>query len=999
MVSEEISHYRIVRKLGAGGMGEVYLAEDLILNRKVAIKMLPSRSLGNEQAKRRLFREAQAAATLDHPNICPIHEVGEEGDSSFIVMQYVEGNTLASAIRNNPLSPAEIVDIGVQTAAALAEAHSHGIIHRDIKPQNIIVTPRGQVKVLDFGLAKIVADQTALTTSPTESRLTDTGEVVGTVGYMSPEQLKDLPIDARSDLFSLGVTLYECATGSSAFSGSSKIQISLQVIQFDPPRPSLRNPEIPFGLDKIILKAMAKDPYLRYQSAGELLADLLGLQKSIQEGTASQTRQLTPEPGSSRRTFAGSLQGKFLKAPTRIKIGFLVVALVAAGVLAAIGIRRSPYQPAPEARGWYERGADAIRAGAYYQASKSLERSVQIDNRFALAHARLADAYLEMDFVDRAMEELLHAMSLVPDRSSLTSGDALYLDAIAATVRRDFPSAIEHYGKIAQQAADNDRAAAYVDLGRAYEKNENISRAIEYYAQATKADPQSAAAFLRLAVLYGRSQDLKNATDALDKAETIYQAMSSEEGLTEVLYQRGALLSRMRKLPEAQNQLEAALQKSQSLDNKYQSVRTQLQLSTVYAAQGNTQKAKDTATSAIALAQANKIRNLATNGLIDLGDTLRFRGEFKEAANYFTQALEFAQTDRARRTEARAKYFLGAVSLPQGEIDKAIPLLEEALEFYQTAGYRLETSNALLMLGRAHRDKGEYDVALDTFEKLLKLARDLGDPAREAAVQSSIGILLGIEQERYGEALPHFDESYKINELRGAKADMGYNQTNRATLLWQLGRYDEARHALDSALKIADQPEAGYKLIAAWAHATDSQMELSRLQFDQAKAKGERALELAGTQAKDLVLAAKYTIGLAQAYSGAPQPAKKLCEEAVTLAREVKSPRMISSALLALAEVLLKANDAEGARANAQQAQALFAKAGQQDSEWRALLIAARAAKLSGNSEAREYASRADNLYNGLRERLGAEAFDTYRRRPDIMAYRNQLTEFLARSK
>jgi len=999
LVSEEISHYRIVKKLGAGGMGEVYLAEDLMLNRKVAIKMLPSRSLGNEQAKRRLLREARAAATLDHPNICPIHEVGEEGDSFFIVMQYLEGRTLSNAIRDNPLRPSEIVDIGIQTAAALDEAHAHGIIHRDIKPQNIIVTPRGQVKVLDFGLAKIVPNEQSVHASPTDSRLTDTGEIVGTVGYMSPEQLKDLPIDARSDLFSLGVTLYECATGKVAFSGSSKIQISLQVIQFDPPRPSQRNAEIPTGLDEIILKAIAKEVEFRYQTAREMLEDLEDLQSSITDGSASKTRQFTPEPGSSRRTFGASLKGTVRKAPTRIKIGLLLT-LLAAGVFAAVSIlRSSPYQPSPEARRWYELGTDAIRAGAYYQASKSLERSVQIDDKYPLAHARLADAYLEMDYVDRAMEEQLRAMSLVPNRSALRGTDALYFDAIAATVGRDFSKAIELYGRIADQATDNDKAAAYVDLARAYEKNDNLKKATEYCVQATIADSQSAAAFLRLAILYGRSQDLKSASEAFDRAESIYEAMSNEEGLTEVLFQRGALLSKMRKLPEARRELERAFENSKRLDNKYQTVRTQLQLSTVYAAEGNTQRAKETATNAIAFAQANKIRNLATNGLLDLGETLRFRGEFNDAANYFRQALDFAQTDRARRTEARAKLLLGAVSLPQGKINEAIPLLEDALAFFQTAGYRLETSNALLMLGRAHRDKGEYEIALDTFEKLLKLARDLGDPAREAAVQSSIGILLGVEQERYAEALPHVDESYKINELRGSKVDMGYSQTNRATLLWQLGRYEEAREALDKALQIADQPEASYKLITAWVYVTDSQMALSRLNFAEAGAKGRQALELAGTEVKDLVIVAKYTIGLSQAYLGAPQPGRKSCEEAVALAKEVNSPRMISSALLALAEVLLKVNDLEGSLGNALQAQALFAKAGQQDSEWRAFLIAARAAKISGKPDARDYATRADNLYNGLRDRFGEESFDTYQRRPDIVAYRNQMNEILSRSK
>ncbi|HYV07154.1 MAG TPA: serine/threonine-protein kinase, partial [Blastocatellia bacterium] len=532
MVSEEISHYRIIKRLGAGGMGEVFLAEDVILHRKVAIKMLPSKSIKNEQAKKRLFREARAAATLDHPNICPIHEIGEDGDSAFIVMQYVEGMTLASTIQDNPLSPLEIVDIGIQAAEALAEAHSHGIIHRDIKPQNMMLTPRGQLKVLDFGLAKILEDERAIQNHELDSRLTDTGEILGTVGYMSPEQLKDLPLDSRSDLFSLGVTLYECATGKAAFSGSTRIQICLQVIQFDPPRPSHLNPDIPFELDNLILKALAKDADARYQSADELRADLLSLREALQDGSAYNTQPLTPAPGSFPPQRAISLSGKFRKAALRTRIGLLLVPLVIIGVFLGIRVSQpSAYQPSTDAKRWYDRGTTAIREGAYYQASKSLENAVNLDSQFALAHARLAESYVEIDYTDRAKEELIRAVSLVRDRAALRNVDGLYLDAIEATVRRDFASAIDSYQKIAQEASDLEKSSAYVDVGRSYEKNENIDKAIEYYSEAAKADPQSATAVLRLAILYGRRQDLKNATEAFDKAETIYHDMSIQEGV------------------------------------------------------------------------------------------------------------------------------------------------------------------------------------------------------------------------------------------------------------------------------------------------------------------------------------------------------------------------------------------------------------------------------------------------------------------------------------
>ncbi|HJZ68426.1 MAG TPA: tetratricopeptide repeat protein [Blastocatellia bacterium] len=994
MVSQQLSHYRIIGKLGVGGMGEVFLAEDMKLERKVAIKMLPAKSLTDGHAKKRLFREAKAAATLDHPNICAIHEVSEEGDSLFIVMQYVDGATLSKKIKDNPLSPAEVVDIGIQVAGALVEAHSHGIIHRDVKPQNVIITPRGQVKVLDFGLAKQVRGAETLDVEArTESRLTEEGQVVGTAGYMSPEQLRGENIDARSDLFSLGVTLYECATGKPAFSGNSVIEISSQVLQVEPQRPSRVNQDVPRGLEEIILKAMAKDIQTRYQSADALLEDLRKLRAALTDGSGFRTRAMTGGLNSLPMTVA--LTGALQK--TRVKFAGLVVLISILGIWGALQfLRPSPHQPSKQASSWYERGTDEIRAGTYYQASKNLEQSVENDPSYALAHARLAEAYVEIDNTDKAMSELLRALSLAPDRSALSTVDAMYLDGIAATVRRDFAAAIDYYGKIADRSSSAEKSNAYVDLGRAYEKSENIDKAIEYYSQAAKLNSQSAPAFLRLGILYGRRQDLKDATDAFDKAEAIYGVMSNQEGQAEVLFQRGALSSKMRKLADAKAQLEKALEISKGATNKYQYVKTQLQLSSVYEAEGNTERAKEIATEAINAAQSNKIRSLETSGLMDLGFLFLSRGEFDEAGKRFRQALDYAQADKARRAEARARYLLGSLNLKQGNLDDAISFLQQANEFYKSAGYRLESSNALLLTARANRVKGQYETALQAFEQVRDIAKQLGDPAREASSLSSIALTLG-ELERYTEALARLDESLKINESLGAKVDAGYDQMNRSGLLWQLGRYQEARLALDQASSIANRPEDSYKLVLARVYLTESQMALSERRFAEARSKGQQALDVAGSQAKDLACPAKYTTALAQALSGGAQQAQKLCEDAVALARDVNSPRQLSSALLALAEVFLLRDDARGALSNALQAQTMFSQSAQRDSEWRALLIAARASQLAGDkSAAQSYASRAESLCSGLWQVWGADAYKSYLRRPDIQNYRKQLALILS---
>src|SRR3989304_10468293 len=235
---QTILHYRILEKIGKGGMGEVYKAEDLKLGRQVAIKVLPADATQDKKAKRRLLQEARAASALNHPNIITIHSIEEAEGLDFIVMEYVEGETMESMIKRGPLEASQLLDLGSQAADALFAAHAAGLIHRDIKPSNILVTPRGQAKILDFGLAKIVqlADE-KLSGQDTLSRLTRTGMIVGTIAYMSPEQTRGESLDFRTDIFSLGCVLYEAATGKVPFSGPSVLSVLHEIATADPPGP------------------------------------------------------------------------------------------------------------------------------------------------------------------------------------------------------------------------------------------------------------------------------------------------------------------------------------------------------------------------------------------------------------------------------------------------------------------------------------------------------------------------------------------------------------------------------------------------------------------------------------------------------------------------------------------------------------------------------------------------------------------------------------------
>ena len=584
LADQHLAHYKILTQLGAGGMGEVYLAQDTTLDRKVAIKVLPEQLAADDQARRRLLREARAAATLDHPNICSIYEVGESSGRSFIVMQYVDGETLDARMRKKPLALSQILPIAEQVADALAEAHAQGIIHRDIKPANIMVSTRDQPKVMDFGLAKSLPRALG-NEAETQSMLTDPGTVLGTLPYMSPEQVRGEDLDLRTDLFSFGTMLYEMVSGRQPFvvAGGSAAATASAILTHEP-LPLVRfAPDVPDELQRIVRKCLAKAREQRYHSARDLQIDLQNirrqhessqLQKSIPPANVSQPDELVVQTkprvtSHSRRLVVASIAlVALLAAALAYFLVFQRGRSVAAPTIQSLAVLPLSNLSGDSTQEYFADGmtealtTELARLGAlrvisrtsamqYKGAHKSIPEiagELNVDGIVEGSVVRSGDRVkIDVKLIRAGVDQSLWAQTYIRDLTDIL--------VLQSDVARDIAKQVQIQLSAATAArlatATKVNAAAHDDYlrGRFYwskGEREDLDTARKYFEQALQKDPNYAPAFAGLADYYSVLPFYTNARpdDVFPKAkENVAKALELDSSLAEAHGTRAYILT------------------------------------------------------------------------------------------------------------------------------------------------------------------------------------------------------------------------------------------------------------------------------------------------------------------------------------------------------------------------------------------------------------------------------------------------------------------------
>jgi serine/threonine protein kinase/Tfp pilus assembly protein PilF len=729
IIGKTVQHYRIDQRLGAGGMGEVFRAEDIRLGRHVALKFLPLALKSDPESRARLLTEARAASMLRSPNIAVTYDIGEYSGSDFIVMEYVEGELLSQRVSKGPLPIRETIEVGLQVADALDEAHSRGIIHRDIKSANLMRTERGLVKVLDFGLAKFI-DERSSDIEQTQQQVTVAGMVLGTVSYMAPEQALGRPVDHRSDIFSLGVVLFELATGRMPFTGGSPTEIIDHILHDVPPPPSRYTTQIPPGFDAIVTHALEKDPAFRYQSAREVRDDLRGIARDLDgtpRGTTSRiAASLSHATSAVDNSVAVMTFSNITREPADDWIGTGIAETVSSDLknihgLTVIGRARvfdalrnlSSASQLDESLaidigrrlgatwvvvGGFQRLGDLVRITANFVDVQSgqVRQTVKVDGR-------IGDIFV---LQDKIVYELTQGLNV-----------ALRGTEVADIERRETKS-VEAYESYARGMM-NLRLAT----------RDSIERSISEFEEATRHDPEYAMAWAALGGAYSLKGSFLSLQDLVLKGmEMERRALSIDPDLSDAHSWLGSALLNLGRVDEALTSIHEAIRLDPGNGQAHQALAR-----AYWVGKGDFAAAIPVFERSIALNPE------AGYSYLQLGLLLSWEGRYAEAERVLRRAVDLQDqfiSGNAGLQMVGANARLGYVYYLQGRYADAIREYERGMAFLETSDHALKERSVMeldIKLGAAYQRSGQPAQARRHFERAFKtfearVAKGADDP-------------------------------------------------------------------------------------------------------------------------------------------------------------------------------------------------------------------------------------------------------------------------------
>lgn len=724
-----IQHYRVGERLGGGGMGEVYLAEDVRLGRQVALKFLPPALKADPDSRARLLNEARAASLLRSPNIAVTYDIGEHAGADFIVMEYVEGEVLSARVAQGPLPPREVVEVGLQVADALDDAHARGIIHRDIKSANLIRTQRGLVKVLDFGLAKFVP--AGISDRITQPQLSMAGMVVGTIAYMAPEQALGRPVDHRADIFSLGVVLYELATGRTPFVGASATEIIDRILHDEPPPVSSLNAEMPKTFDAVVVRALEKSPTFRYQSARDLARELREIAVQMDEAfRVSRSRAsaaIAAHTASAiERSVAVMTFANITREPVDDWIGTGIAETVSSDLKNIHGLT-------------------VIGRARVYDALRNLGSNAAVDDSLAIDIGRRLGATWVVVGGFQKMGELVRITAHFLDVSTGTVRRTVKVDgrvgeifALQDKIVYELSQGLNLVLRGSEIAGIEKRETRSVEAYEAYARGmmnmrlasrDSIERAIAAFEQATRHDPEYAIAWAALGNAYGLKGAFLNLRDLIDKAmELERRALAIDPELADAHMWLGMALLNSGRTDEALAEIRKAITLEPDNGQARQALARAL-----WVGRGDFEGAIPEFERAI------ELNPEAGYSYLQLTLLLAWEGRFERAETIGRRAVELQDqyvSGNAGLQVIGANARLGYVYYLQGRHEDALREYERGLSFVGSSDHALRERTAIeinVKMGAAYQKLDRPTDAARHFERARKMfdglvAKGAGDP-------------------------------------------------------------------------------------------------------------------------------------------------------------------------------------------------------------------------------------------------------------------------------